>query len=339
MVCVLPASANSTANVRRALLSATFLEINSTNGPLPLKLMPRIVAFGLRVVTNYQKHLLCEVFLCWYYEDMLDKFIHRLLHVPYTLHIRHLQRPRKSRATLLFIHGLGNTGDAWNDVIAKMPSDVRIVSVDLLGFGKSPSPSWAVYDAKTQARSVLATLVKLHIAGPLTVVGHSMGSLVAIEMAKRYPIIINQLILCSPPLYTDTRKRFPRSDDLLKQTYTLAKQNPARFVQLAAVAMKYELINKTFNVTDKNVESYMAALSAMIINQTSLKDAALLTVPTTIIHGTLDPFVIAKNLMQLQKANANITVKQIIAGHEVKGLFARSVSKVILTRLPTKTKK
>ena len=270
---------------------------------------------------------------------MFDKLIHRWLRIPYTLNIRYLQRPRKPRATLLFIHGLGNTGDAWSDVIARMPADIRIISVDLLGFGESPSPSWAVYDAKTQAKSVLATLLKLRITSPLIVVGHSMGSLVAIEMAKRYPIIVRQLILCSPPLYGDARKGLPRSDDILRQMYTVAEQNPARFVQLAAVAMKYELINKTFNVTDENVSSYMAALSAMIINQTSLRDAETLTVPTTIVHGTLDPFVVAKNLKKLHASNENITVKQIIAGHEVKGLFARSVSKVILGLLSQESAK
>lgn len=275
----------------------------------------------------------------WYDKDMFDRLIHRWLRVPYALNIRHLQRPRKPRATLLFIHGLGNTGDAWNEVIARMPADIRIISVDLLGFGESPSPSWALYDAKTQARSVLATLLKLRIAGPLIVVGHSMGSLVAIEMTKRYPIIINQLILCSPPLYDSTKKGLPRSDDILRQMYTIAEQNPARFVQLAAVAMKYELINKTFNVTEENVSSYMAALSAMIINQTSLRDAATLTVPTIIVHGTLDPFVVAKNLKKLHAANENITIKSIIAGHEVKGLYARSVSKVILNQLPPVGKK
>ena len=265
---------------------------------------------------------------------MFDTFIHRLLRMPYTLHIRHLQRPRKPRATLLFVHGLGNTGDAWHDVIARMPADVRIISIDLLGFGESPNPSWALYDARTQAKSVLATLLKLRIAGPLIVVGHSLGSLVAIEITKRYPIFISQLILCSPPLYDDSKGRLPRSDDLLRQLYAVAEQNPARFVKLAAVAMKYELINKTFNVTDENVGSYMAALSAMVINQTSLNDAMALNVPTTIIHGTLDPFVVAKNLKKLRVANKNITIKQIIAGHEVKGLFARSVSKTILDRLP-----
>lgn len=271
-------------------------------------------------------------------KSMFDQLIHRWLRVPYTLHIRHLQRPKHPVMTLLFIHGLGNTGSAWDDVVAKMPANVRIITVDLLGFGESPRPSWALYDAKTQARSVLATLVALRIATPVVVIGHSMGSLVAIEMAKRYPVLIDRLVLCSPPLYDNKKQRLPKSDSLLRQMYGIAEQNPDQFVRLAAFAMKYGLINKTFNVTSDNVGSYMAALSAMIINQTSLQDAYALKVPTTIIRGTLDPFVVAGNINKLAKENPNITVTSIVAGHEVKGLFVRTVIKIIMSQVQTLTK-
>lgn len=267
---------------------------------------------------------------------MLDMLTHRWLRIPYTLKVRSIRRPHKSRATLLFLHGLGNTGAAWDDVIDKMPSDVRIITIDLLGFGDSPNPSWAVYDAKTQARAVLATLIKLRITTPVTIIGHSMGSLVAIEVARRYPLLVSQLVLCSPPLYSNDQQRLPRADDLLRQLYKTAMQKPETFLQLSAFAMRYKLINKSFNVTEDNVASYMAALSAIIINQTSLQDALKLTVPTIIVRGTLDPFVVAKNIAILAKANAHVTVKTIIAGHEVKGLYVRSVVKIILDQIQNK---
>jgi pimeloyl-ACP methyl ester carboxylesterase len=264
---------------------------------------------------------------------MLDNLTHRWLRIPYTLKVRSIRRPHKPRATLLFLHGLGNTGAAWDDVITKMPPDVRIITIDLLGFGKSPNPSWAIYNAKTQARAVLATLIKLRITTPVVIVGHSMGALVAIEVARRYPLLVSRLILCSPPLYSNEQQRLPRADDLLRQLYKTATQNPETFLQLSAFAMKYGLINKSFNVTADNIESYMAALSAIIINQTSLQDALKLSVPTTIVRGTLDPFVIAKNITTLAKANTHVTAKTIVAGHEVKGLYVRSVVKIILDQI------
>ena len=271
---------------------------------------------------------------------MLDTIAHRWLRIPYTLNVRYADKPKKPRGTVLFIHGIGNTGSAWEEVIERLPRDVAVVSIDLLGFGDSPSPSWALYNAKTQARSVLATLLKLRLAGQVILVGHSLGSLVSIEVAKRYPLLVKSLILCSPPLYTTVQKSslLPSSESLLRQLYTSAAERPDNFVKLAAIAMKYDLINKSFNVTPDNVDSYMATLRSIIINQTSLQDAQKLSIPTTIIRGTLDPFVVTKNLKNLAKANKNVRLKSTIAGHEVRGLFVPAIVKAIDQALPPKHK-
>lgn len=264
---------------------------------------------------------------------MFDTFFHKWLRVPYTLHVRHHHTPKRSVATLVFIHGIGNSGAAWDEVIEKLPNDIRIITVDLLGFGNSPRPSWAKYDAKLQAVSVAATLLKLGIVGKVTIVGHSLGALVAIELAKSYSFFVGSLILCSPPLYRSDEhlltSRLPSSDRVLKALFTSVKGRPDQFVKLSAFAMKYELVNKSFTVNSDNIHSYMTALEAMIINQTSYEDALRLSVPTHIIRGSLDPFVVAKNLRTLKKSNPNITIQQIIAGHEVKGVFIPPVVRAI----------
>ena len=268
--------------------------------------------------------------------SMFDKFIHKWLRVPYTLNVRHNQRPKKSRATVLFIHGIGNSGEAWSAVIQQLPKDIRVITIDLLGFGNSPRPTWAMYDARTQATSVLATLFKLRLRGPVIVVGHSLGALVAVEMAKRYPLLIRSLILCSPPFYNidETRTLLPRSDKMLRRLYASVRDYPEQFVKLSAFAMKYNLINNSFNVTEDNVDSYMAALNAMIINQTSLYDVQKLRMPITILKGTVDPFVIGKNLRLIAKNKPNVQLKTIVAGHEIRGLFVSAVVKSIESSLP-----
>lgn len=267
---------------------------------------------------------------------MLDTVTHRWLRIPYALNVHYIRSPKKPVATVLFIHGIGNTGAAWDEVIHQLPSNVRVISIDLLGFGDSPSPKWAVYDAKSQANSVLATFLKLRILTPVIVVGHSLGALVAIEMAKRYPLLIKSMVLCSPPLYevSDAGKAIRlKSDELLRQLYRTAQSRPEDFLKLSAIAMKFELVNKSFNVTPENVESYMAALESMIINQTSLNDAKKITVPTTLIRGTLDPFVVASNLKKVAKQNSKVTLKSVIAGHEVKGRLIKPVVDVIKEHL------
>lgn len=262
---------------------------------------------------------------------MLDTFLHKYLRLPYALHVHVVRKPKKPRATVLFLHGIGTSGAAWDDVVKGVPKDVSIIAVDLLGFGKSPNPEWAKYSASTQTRSLIATLLKLNIQQRLIVVGHSMGALVAVELAKRYPLIVKSLILCSPPFYEDIEKKFlPNRDRALKDVYRLAKNHPERFATVATLAAKYKLVEKTVNVTTENVAAYMAALESSIINQTSLQDVKRLHKPIYILHGALDPVVIKKNLDGIVKANprAELTVVYL-AGHSLVEPYAAALTKKI----------
>lgn len=251
---------------------------------------------------------------------MWDTLTHKWLRVPYALHIHTDQRVKNPKATVLFIHGIGNSGAAWEQVVRRLPNDVRVISVDLLGFGNSKRPSWAKYSVKTQARSVLATLFKLRIAHPIIIVGHSLGALVAVEIAKRYPLLVRSLVLCSPPFYKideDKRRLIPRSDNALREMYRLVSKHPDQFLRISALAIKFGLVNKAFNLTSDNVSTYMGALESSIINQTSLEDTKKLKHPTHIIYGQLDPVVVAKNLKYLKKANPHVQLTSILASHEI----------------------
>lgn len=264
--------------------------------------------------------------------------LHKYLRVPYALHVHVVRKPQRARATVLFLHGIGTSGATWDDVVKGLPKDVAIIAVDLLGFGKSPNPEWAKYSSATQARSLIATLLKLNIRQRLIIVGHSMGALVAVEAAKRYPIIVKSLVLCSPPFYEDIEKRFlPNRDRALKDVYRLAKNHPDRFAAVATLAVKYKLVEKTVNVTADNVATYMAALESSIINQTSLQDVKRLRKPIHILHGALDPVVIKKNLDSIVKANpsAELTVVYF-AGHSLMGPYVTALTKKIKEILPAK---
>ncbi|HET8884555.1 MAG TPA: alpha/beta fold hydrolase [Candidatus Saccharimonadales bacterium] len=261
---------------------------------------------------------------------MWESIIHRWLRVPYTLYVRTNRKGKKPRATVLFLHGIGNTGAAWDDVIAKLPSDIRIISIDLLGFGKSPKPKHLVYSARTQARAVISTLITQAIAGRLIIVGHSLGALVAVEVAKRYPMIIRSLILCSPPFYTSEDDKAPlHRERRLREFYTLVKTHPEQFVKISALAMKYNLSSKSFSVTIDDVDSYIETLESSILNQTALRDAERLKKPMTLIHGRFDPLVIKSNMTKLVEYNNQAELRVVSSGHEVRGRYVSAVVKAI----------
>jgi len=251
--------------------------------------------------------------------NIKDTLIHRMLAVPYVLHTTIRESSAPKAPTLLFIHGIGNSGEAWHDVIEKLPHTYRVVTIDLLGFGKSPRPSWGRYDAKRQARAVLATYFRYRLRGRIVVIGHSLGALVAVEIAKMYPLLVKALILCSPPFYkvANERRLLPTTDTMLREIYKLAQKRPESVIRIGQLAVQLGVVNKKFSLRDTDVPVYMNALESSIINQTSLEDAQNIHVRTRILYGRLDPVVIAKNLKALAKKNKNITVKAINASHEI----------------------
>lgn len=263
---------------------------------------------------------------------MFDVLLHKWLHLPYALHVKTVKPAAKPTATILLIHGIGTSSAAWDDVIAGLPDDVEALAVDLLGFGQSVKPAWATYDAKTQAQALLTTISRQIPRQRLIIVGHSLGALVAVEFTKRYAFVVDSLILCSPPFYANDDKRVYSGEATLKELYKMATRHPEEFVKVSAMATKLGIINKEFAVDEENVSSYMAALQASIINQTSLADAQTITKPMTIIHGSLDIVVIGKNLKLLAQKD-NVELKTILAGHEIRGRYVKVVIEEISKRV------
>ncbi|MGB3023365.1 MAG: alpha/beta fold hydrolase [Candidatus Saccharimonadales bacterium] len=265
---------------------------------------------------------------------MRDTVLHRYLRIPYRLHVRVARQVKKPQATLLFLHGIGSSGAEWRDVIDRLPDSVSILSIDLLGFGESPRPEWAKYSAHEQARSIVATLLTFAPKQQLVIVGHSLGALVAVEIATRYPLLVRSLVLCSPPFYNPDRDgRLPNADRVLQTLFSQVELREEDFVKLSRLATRYKLVNKAFNVTADNVASYIATLKSSIMSQTAFDDVRYIDKPITIIYGSLDPLVIDRNLKTIAKANSRVTLARILVGHEIMGRYVPAVVREIMKQI------
>lgn len=264
-------------------------------------------------------------------KNWFQDILHRHLKFPYPLHVTEFQSPKRPKATVVLLHGIAHSAKAWDKVVPLLPKDIRVIGIDLLGFGQSPKPNWVKYNAKTQARSVGLTLFKLRLLQQPTIVGHSLGSLVAVEVAKRYPLFVKQLILCSPPFYEPTleKKNLLKRDEILKDIYRNVRKYPQTLDTLMPLITKLKLATPKFDLHTKSMAVYVEALESSIINQTSLKDAENLRLPITIMYGTLDPVVISSHIRNLASTRKNVTAKKIITGHEIQGRYITAIAKEI----------
>ncbi|MBZ9657744.1 alpha/beta fold hydrolase [Mesorhizobium sp. ESP-6-4] len=97
-----------------------------------------------------------------------------------------------SGAPVLLIHGVGMDAAIWQPQIAAMQDRFDVIAIDMLGHGSSPLPpeNARLSDFADQAIRLLDHLGLARVA----VIGHSMGALVAQEIALRAPSRISALI-------------------------------------------------------------------------------------------------------------------------------------------------
>jgi len=120
-----------------------------------------------------------------------------------TLHTEERGNPASDR-TLVFVPGLGGTTRYWASRLGHLEGRYRIVLVDVLGFGESPRP-WLRYSV---ARHVEALAEALASYGPATIVGHSLGALLAIAYAACYPRRADGLVLIGMPCFASQRDAY-----------------------------------------------------------------------------------------------------------------------------------
>lgn len=95
----------------------------------------------------------------------------------------------------LILHGWGGSSGSWTEVQKSISSEgYKVISLDLPGFGKTPSPviPWEINDYST---FVLNFIKKINLE-KIILLGHSFGGRISIKFASIYPDKVKFLILC-----------------------------------------------------------------------------------------------------------------------------------------------
>ena len=112
----------------------------------------------------------------------------------------HIQELGPSRApAVAMIHGLlvDNLASWYFTAAPRLAASRRVFLYDLRGHGRSERVIGG-YDLATQARDLGSLLDRME--GPIDLVGHSFGSLVALRFALDHPERVGKLILVESPL-------------------------------------------------------------------------------------------------------------------------------------------
>lgn len=204
--------------------------------------------------------------------------------------------------TLLLMHGKNFGSDYWANTLKAMSTyGYRVIAPDQIGFGKSSKPEIR-YSFATLAENTTRLLEHLKI-GRVTVIGNSMGGMLAVHFARKYPERVAALVLENPLGLEDYVASIPA-----QQTPTLVRlemaQTPAsyrNFVKGYFPVWKpeYERFVEQFaRVQLSGDYPRFALVSAltyqMIYEGPILNELPRLTVPTLLVIGQNDRTVFGR---------------------------------------------
>ena len=200
--------------------------------------------------------------------------------------------------THVLLHGISSSSSNWAFQLraAAERSDLQVLAWDAPGYGESSPVAPARPVAEDYARRLWAWLDALEpqgTGGPLVLVGHSLGALMAASAAAMRPERVAGLVLLAPARgYGDApeAERNRKRDDRLAMLAALgpagmAATRTAAMLAPDADAAVIEAVKR--NVANIHVGGYTQA-TQMLAHGTLLKDLERITCPVTVASGDAD---------------------------------------------------
>jgi pimeloyl-ACP methyl ester carboxylesterase len=216
----------------------------------------------------------------------------------------------------------------WGGAFDRLADNGLLLAPDLLGFGASARPA-SGYGPEEHGHALISSLRTMNVGGKLLLVGHSLGALLAIWMAGRYPDQVRGVVAFAPPLYRDPMQARQQIAQLGwlnrlfgpdKWAAKLACQNlcqarpglAARLYSILRPDLPYPLVEDS---TRHSWVSYSETLRRVILAAEGANWLATATSPILMVAGTEDRYLDLEYLRSLADQNSQVQL-HVWAGQE-----------------------
>jgi len=217
--------------------------------------------------------------------------------------------PRDAPAILL-LHGFGASLQAWDDWAPALEKNLRVLRIDIPGFGLSgPAVNQDYSDAADVAR-VIAVMDQLGVQ-QVIVAGHSMGGRIAWNLAAAHPERVSQLVLLSPDGFPDPNAKSDKTYEVPALLGLLPYSLPKWALRMGGVAPAFA---DDSQLTPQMMQRYhdmmlapgvrTALLERMRQTRNSDPVSRLQSIkaPTLLLWGEKDAFIPVSNAQDYLKA-------------------------------------
>ncbi len=169
--------------------------------------------------------------------------------------------------TVVLVHGVPETAAVWDPLRAALGRD-DAEALSLPGFG-APRPEGFGATKEEYVDWLIGEIERLQADGPVDVVGHDWGGVIAWALAGARPDLVDKLVIMNAPhtrLFVETLRRSPRQ--IMRSWYVLFFRLPV-LPERALAAGNYAAIRRMLKTypsrrrafSDADVEKYVEAIS------------------------------------------------------------------------------
>jgi pimeloyl-ACP methyl ester carboxylesterase len=209
---------------------------------------------------------------------------------------------------LLCLHGLFGSGAFWTRLADHLEPHFRLTIPDLIGFGHSPQPE-ADYTLDFHLRHLEPLLAE---GSDWVVMGHSMGCVLAAELARSRPDAVKAVLLFNAPVYSSPahRREIFGKQNLLTRL-SMSSPRAARAVCEATVCLPRPILTRIAPWLRADVppesasdyfrhtfNSYHTSLNHLVLDRDLMATLAALRPPTLVVQGSRDTLVDAPAMLR-----------------------------------------
>ncbi|WP_373538393.1 alpha/beta fold hydrolase [Chamaesiphon sp.] len=176
-----------------------------------------------------------------------------------------------TKAPVLLLHGFGASIGHWQHNVECLATNHTVYGLDLVGWGGSRKPN-IQYDIDLWVDQVY-DFWQTFVGQPMILVGNSIGSLVALVAAARYPAMAASLIMVSLPDLSAEQEMIPRSLQPLVNGIKRTILNPLLLHTLFRVVSQPRVARKWAQIAYANVDRVTDELIDLFIAPAQEKEA------------------------------------------------------------------
>lgn len=219
---------------------------------------------------------------------------------------------------IVLIHGFLSSSHYFKPLIQRLEKTHTVISIDLLGFGKSPKPRIG-YTFEDHIDALHRTLTHHGVSTPFTLLGHSMGALIALRYATTHPESIARLQLFNAPMFTDASQMIDshKSSGTHYRTLLYSRLRNGYWGALKLVPHNATARRPPINFADTVRMSRHAregSYKNIIASGEFFSDLRKITIDTLVVVGKYDRVVYQENLRG-RSLPSHVTLRIVESGH------------------------